>query len=689
MSAAVRVAAGRQAWAAALLALGGIALAAPWSHWLTTLVLAVAAVLPMLALRQVLRLGVSRPVATVVLTLLLVLAAYLLGASAGSGLVSTVTDAVPRLLTEPQPLAGRPDLLVAPVLLAGLTGLLTGLRLDSPTRIAPVAGGLALYVAGLLLTTGQADPHGVLAALLLGTAVAGWILLDGDEQDTRHRLGRAGPLVVVGAGFLAASGLVPAAHPFEPRDLVEPPVVTVQLSSPLPRLGAWAANPDVELMRVTGDPVPLRLAVLDEYDGTQWLAATRYAPLGTESDATLPQGSRRSRVSVKVTLGELGGNWLPTPGAPSAVSDPETLVDPATGTLYSPGVAAGLTYDVDALVDDPLPEDLLGATVPSRGPVSRYLEQPELPFDLATYSNLITDRASTPYARALAIESAVRRGRRLSSQSISGSAHWRLQSFLLGDRGEPGARIGTSEQFATAFAVLARNSGLPTRVVVGFRPGTETPDGTRVVRGSDALAWPEVYFADLGWVPFSPTPNDDTFAADRPQPGQAPRGTEVAVPPPTPTPEPNGRSDGADGPTTAQTVGLVAALAGGVLGGPLLVLWLLRSRRSWRHRRDGALGAWAEVLDALVLGDGRGPGAESAVQLGARLRDEYGAPAGSRLAALAERAAFGPGPAPALATPLHDDVREVRRAVRRRLSWWRRAWWPFDHRVLLRRRITP
>ena len=82
---------------------------------------------------------------------------------------------------------------------------------------------------------------------------------------------------------------------------------------------------------------------------------------------------------------------------------------------------------------------------------------------------------------------------------------------------EPGDQVGTSEQFATAFALLARRAGLPTRLVVGFRPGDRQPDGTRVIRGRDALAWPEVYFQELGWVPFAPTPNDDTFTQGRPQ----------------------------------------------------------------------------------------------------------------------------------------------------------------------------
>jgi hypothetical protein len=56
--------------------------------------------------------------------------------------------------------------------------------------------------------------------------------------------------------------------------------------------------------------------------------------------------------------------------------------------------------------------------------------------------------------------------------------------------------------------MLARILGYPTRVSVGFLPGTPSradPDAY-VVRGNDAHAWPEVYFEGYGWVPFEPTP---------------------------------------------------------------------------------------------------------------------------------------------------------------------------------------
>jgi hypothetical protein len=67
-------------------------------------------------------------------------------------------------------------------------------------------------------------------------------------------------------------------------------------------------------------------------------------------------------------------------------------------------------------------------------------------------------------------------------------------------------RSGYCQQYASAFATLARSLGYPTRVVVGFLPGAAAEGGGYVVRGTDAHAWPEVYFAEFGWVAFEPTP---------------------------------------------------------------------------------------------------------------------------------------------------------------------------------------
>lgn len=673
-------------WGAALVAVGGVGLAAAWHHWLPAVVLALTAVVPLVVLRGVVALGVSRWAATSVLSLLLLLAAYLMAAGSGTPFRDLVSDSVPLLLTEPQPYDLRADLLVAPVLLTGLLSLLAGLRLESRTRVGPLAAGLVLYVCGALLTTGDADPWGLLAVLLLALGLLGWVLLDEHTEPTVQRLAVAGPALVVLVGALAAAALVPADDPFEPRGLVDPPMVVVEAASPLPQLGAWAKNPDTPLFRVTGDRVPLRLVTLDQYDGVQWRSATRFAPFGTVGEPPLPPGDRRRTTSVSVAFDRLGGRWLPTPGDPTAVTADHAVIDLRTGTLYDPAVEPAASYEVTAVADAPRPDALLDATVLATPGAEQFLELPGLPADLASYAEKITAGAQTPYEQAIVLESAVKSDRALSGDSISGSAYWRIQRFLLGSADESGARVGTSEQFATAFTVLARHVGLPTRVVVGFKPGDPQSDGSRIVRGSDALAWPEIYFDRLGWVPFSPTPRDDTFTQDRPSVTTSPPVEEDAPPSdlaPGGRPDPDVEAAPPTGAAPASQDAVRWPWLALLLAVPLLLVVVARQVRTLRHRRQGAPGAWAEVLDALALAGTPAARTATATDVADGADRRWGITATRRLADVAERVAFGP--APVAASGVRTELREVRRAARRSAPWWRRAVWYVDPRVLLRR----
>ena len=286
------------------MATGSLAIAGVWDAWTATFALLAAAMLPLLLLRAVLWLGVPRWAAATVLTLLLVLTAYLMTASTDGTLVESLADAIPRLLTEPLPYVSRPDLLAAPVVLVALVSLLAGLRLDARARVGPVAGALVLYLAGALLSAGETDPHGVLAMLLVALALAGWIMLDRRPDDARRRIATGLPVVAGLAVLVAAVALVPVGSAYQPRDHVDPPVLSVEAPSPLPRLGAWAANPDAELMRVRGDVVPLRLVTLRTYDGSQWKAATRYSPLGSAGERSLPDGEQRRQSTVDRRAGQ-------------------------------------------------------------------------------------------------------------------------------------------------------------------------------------------------------------------------------------------------------------------------------------------------------------------------------------------------------------------------------------------------
>jgi len=67
-------------------------------------------------------------------------------------------------------------------------------------------------------------------------------------------------------------------------------------------------------------------------------------------------------------------------------------------------------------------------------------------------------------------------------------------------------RAGFCEHFASAFTVVMRALGVPTRVVTGYQGVDPQPlDGYLVVRQSYAHAWAEVWQEGVGWVRVDPT----------------------------------------------------------------------------------------------------------------------------------------------------------------------------------------
>ncbi len=76
-----------------------------------------------------------------------------------------------------------------------------------------------------------------------------------------------------------------------------------------------------------------------------------------------------------------------------------------------------------------------------------------------------------------------------------------ILQFLLEDR------QGHCEYFASALALLARASGLPSRMVTGYRVQERNPWGDYyVVRERHAHAWVEIHLGESGWVAFDPSP---------------------------------------------------------------------------------------------------------------------------------------------------------------------------------------
>jgi hypothetical protein len=69
-------------------------------------------------------------------------------------------------------------------------------------------------------------------------------------------------------------------------------------------------------------------------------------------------------------------------------------------------------------------------------------------------------------------------------------------------------KSGFCTYYASAEVLMLRSIGIPARLAVGYSQGTTTGGGKIFeVRDKDNHAWPEIYFNNVGWVPFEPTPS--------------------------------------------------------------------------------------------------------------------------------------------------------------------------------------
>lgn len=88
--------------------------------------------------------------------------------------------------------------------------------------------------------------------------------------------------------------------------------------------------------------------------------------------------------------------------------------------------------------------------------------------------------------------------------------HYSLEAPLLGrhaiDEFMFATRTGYCEHYASAFAVMMRMAGIPSRVVTGYQGGWFSGFGDYLlVRQSDAHAWTEVWLTGTGWTRVDPT----------------------------------------------------------------------------------------------------------------------------------------------------------------------------------------
>lgn len=139
---------------------------------------------------------------------------------------------------------------------------------------------------------------------------------------------------------------------------------------------------------------------------------------------------------------------------------------------------------------------------------------PDLDPNIAALARQITAHASTMYDKAIALEGFLRNNYSYDVNIQLPPGQEGVSWFLFRS-----GHKGYCNYFASAMTIMARTLGIPARVVVGYTNGTyDSKNHQRVIIGTDAHAWTQVYFAGYGWINFEPSASFATFT--RPLPNQ-------------------------------------------------------------------------------------------------------------------------------------------------------------------------
>jgi transglutaminase-like putative cysteine protease len=249
--------------------------------------------------------------------------------------------------------------------------------------------------------------------------------------------------------------------------------------------------------------------------------------------------------------------------------------------------------------------------------MERYLRVPEeLPEVVGETALEIVGSLESNYEKAVALQAYFTGGQFEYSeeapvaQGYDGSGAQILGEFLF-------TKSGYCVHFSSAMAAMARTLGIPSRVVVGFTPGSAVTDESGLVieyriTTDDLHAWPELYFAGIGWVQFEPTPGrgiPPDFSVppvDDPSTPDVDESIPTARPTTTPTATPTGIPvDETTAPTPEQAAGSTSGLPWwlGVVAGIIVLLlapWAARAFQRYSRfvsltKGGSVVAAWDEV----------------------------------------------------------------------------------------------
>lgn len=565
----------------------------------------------------------------------------------------------------------------------------------------PAISGFGLLTIALIPATVKPESLGLFgfifgaAGYLLILFLAQWYLTDSQKRRSGSEMFR---IAGIGAGAVVLALLIALVTPgFSsgtfPQGSRLTPFGQVAGLSPFLSLGNDLRNPsgtgEINYATTAANPPYLRTLTIESFEGDSWQPTDRNAEYQLNPDMIqndfIASGTQSQSVLTQINPLNFSGDWLPAPYAPQRVTglsgrwvwDPKTLVIKALDQG-----ALGQNYQVQSIEPVLTPAVLETAITPPRpslDPIFMALPA-NTPSIIRETALDVTGRSPTYYDKAMSIQQYLR-GTDFSyslqapvSGGYDGSSMDALAKFLQ-------VKSGYCVHFSAAMAVMAREAGIPSRIAVGFAPGTPTGQTVEVngekltqyqVDGRSAHAWPELYFEGMGWVPFEPTPSRGQVPSyaqppltpdpsDAPEPELSKKPTATPQPSNLPVPAPQSGSGNAGGPGFNVFWLVIPLLVLAALAVPSL------SRNAVRRRRLSAAAtahsAWSEMRDTAFDFGLEPMRSDTPRRFAARLDDSglAGTP-GPDVHVLVqsfERASYGP---PATKFPLTIDSAELAEA---------------------------
>ncbi|WP_168583691.1 transglutaminaseTgpA domain-containing protein [Gephyromycinifex aptenodytis] len=553
-----------------------------------------------------------------------------------------VLDAVTVIRESPVPAPATPG--VAFTLTAAFAFLGWLADLITVTWRRPALGGLVMVIPFLIAV---ANSNGPLAWPYAASVGACWVAVLAISTPGRQLTSAwlAPAAVVIGIGALAGAIILGAALPRLPVRYVADGLGrggTGQVGfSPSPAFLSDLTNDDrtpvLRFRTDDPDPPPLRVALSSSFQDGAWVPRAVGVPFSATPALSYPFGldpeTDITRRSITVTETRLQAPYIaaPAPVIAGSVVGSRWAADQRSTDLRVERQPDSYTFtyaeidprghdNTDPLTDAeirPLGNDAwLGALAP--GPYS------DADFEAVFRAS---DEATAevagqgPYARATAIQNWLRDPQRFrysltlpnpptGTQNATELFEWFMRE-----------RTGYCVQFTTAMVLMARAQGIPARVATGFLPGRPVGNEREVV-AADAHAWPELYFSDLGWIRFEPTPAARTGAAPqhtaatpnspRPSvstPDDTPSTSAKATRPPQDREGESARTDASQqpAPTSTRALWLATLLVGVALVVALSLLparaWWIRRRRLQQARNGGDAALceayWQNLLERM------------------------------------------------------------------------------------------